>query len=168
MDQSIPTDQSSPDWRYLILYTHYLWEHAQWVHGIQSKPSCDLIKPPKILCAKEFGRGLYLLMICLNLKITIIFFSKKMYSVGGGCTKWGELVKSLVVSVVPEQLHLILLQMKLDHIHNILPQTRCPAKFAFRLLRASKLAKSAIFRIFSRFFEYNCRTINFTIKLPST
>ena len=51
----------------------------------------------------------------------------------------------------PEQPHLILLQMKLDYIPDILPQTGCSAKLSFRLQRGSKLAKSAIFRIFFGF-----------------
>ena len=34
-------------------------------------------------------------------------------------------MKSCVVSVVPEQPHLILLHIKLDYIPNILPQTGC-------------------------------------------
>ena len=42
-----------------------------------------------------------------------------------------------------EQPHLILLQVKLDYISNILPQAGCLAKFAFRLQRGSKWAKSA-------------------------
>ena len=42
-----------------------------------------------------------------------------------------------------------ILQVKLDYMLNILLQTGCPAKFAFRLQRSSKLAKSAIFRFFS-------------------
>ena len=67
------------------------------------------------------------------------------------CTKGGEFVKSLVVSGSAKQPHLTLLQVKLDYIPNILPQTGCLAKFAFRLQRASKLAKSAIFRIFFGF-----------------
>ena len=54
-----------------------------------------------------------------------------------------------------EQPHLQLLQVKLDYIPNILPQTGCLAKFAFRLQRRSKWAKSAIFAIFFfHFFEY--------------
>ena len=73
-----------------------------------------------------------------------------MYS-GGMCTNWGELVKSWEGPEAAEQSHLILLQVQLDHIPNILPQTVCLAKFAFRLQRAWKLAKSAIFRIFFGF-----------------
>ena len=60
-------------------------------------------------------------------------------------------MKSCAVSGAAEQPHLILLLMKLDYIPDILPQTGCPAKFAFRLQRGSKLAKSAIFRIFFGF-----------------
>ena len=41
--------------------------------------------------------------------------------------------------------------------------TGCPVKFAFRLQIGPKLAKSAFFSHFFRFFEYNCRTIHFTI-----
>ena len=52
-----------------------------------------------------------------------------------------------------EQPHLQLLQVKLDYIPNILPQTGCLAKFAFRLQRRSKWAKSAIFAIF--FFVFS-------------
>ena len=73
-----------------------------------------------------------------------------MYS-GGVCTKWGEFIKSFVGPGSAEQPHLILLQMKLDYIPNILPQTGCPEKFAFRLQRGSKWAKSAIFSIFFGF-----------------
>ena len=64
--------------------------------------------------------------------ITNIFLSKKMYS-GGGCTNWGEFGKSWKGPDAAEQPHLILLQVKLDYIPNILPQTECPAKLAFRL-----------------------------------
>ena len=46
-----------------------------------------------------------------------------------------------------KQPHLILLQVKLDYIPNILPQTGCPPKFVFRLQRL-KWAKSAIFANF--------------------
>ena len=77
-------------------------------------------------------------------------------------------MKSCVGPETAEQPHLIFLQVKLDYIPNILLKTRCPAKLAFRLQRGSKLPNSAIFRIFFRFFEYNCRTIRFTIKLLST
>ena len=57
-------------------------------------------------------------------------------------------MKSCVVSVAAKQPHLILLQVKLDYIPDILLQTGCPGKFAFRLQRGSKWAKSAIFPIF--------------------
>ena len=50
-----------------------------------------------------------------------------------------------------EQPHLILLHIKLDYKPNILPQTGCPEKLAFRRQRGLKLAKSAIFRIFFGF-----------------
>ena len=50
-----------------------------------------------------------------------------------------------------EQPRLVLLQVKLDHIPNILPQTGCPSKFAFKPQRGSKWAKSAIFAIFFGF-----------------
>ena len=60
-------------------------------------------------------------------------------------------METLVASGPAEQPHLILLHVKLDHIPNILPQTGCPAKFAFRLQSGSKWAKSAIFGIFSDF-----------------
>ena len=50
-----------------------------------------------------------------------------------------------------ENLENLVSRLKLDYIPNILPQTRCPAKFAFRLQRGSKLAKSAIFCIFFGF-----------------
>ena len=50
-----------------------------------------------------------------------------------------------------EQTHLTFLQVKLDDIPNILPQTGCPAKLAFRLQRGPKWAKSAIFAIFFGF-----------------
>ena len=53
-----------------------------------------------------------------------------------------------------KQPHPILLQDELDHIPNILPQTGCPEKFAFRIQRGSKWAKSAIFAIFSVFRIY--------------
>ena len=60
-------------------------------------------------------------------------------------------METLVTSGSAEQPHLILLHVKLDHIPNILPQTGCPAKFAFRLQRGPKWPKSAIFGIFSDF-----------------
>ena len=60
-------------------------------------------------------------------------------------------METLVTSAPAEQPHLILLNVKLDHIPNILPQTGCPAKFAFRLHRGPKWPKSAIFGIFSDF-----------------
>ena len=60
-------------------------------------------------------------------------------------------MKSLVTSGRAEQPHLIFLQMELDYIPNILSQTGCPEKFAFRLQRGSKWAKSAIFSIFFGF-----------------
>ena len=66
-------------------------------------------------------------------KITNIFFSKKMYSGGVQCALSEE---NLV---------------KLDYIPNILQQIGCPAKLAFRLQRGPKLAKSAIFAIFFGF-----------------
>ena len=47
--------------------------------------------------------------------------------------------------------------MKLDYIPNILPQTRCPAKFSFRLKGSSNWLKVAIFVVFSRFLEYTGR-----------
>ena len=62
------------------------------------------------------------------------------------CTYRGEFVKSCVTSVPAKQPHLLLLQKKLNYIPNILRQTGCPTKFAFRLQRGSKLAKSAIFQ----------------------
>ena len=89
----------------------------------------------------------------------LIFFSKKMYS-GGMCSRWGEFMIFWVTSEWAEQPHLILLQMKLDYILNILPQTGCPAKFAFRLQRGSKLAKSAIFRIFFGFSNITGKPLN--------
>ena len=49
--------------------------------------------------------------------------------------------------------HLILLHFKLEYIPNILPQTGCTARLAFRVQKGSKCAKSAIFAIF-RFFIY--------------
>ena len=73
-----------------------------------------------------------------------------------------------VTSESDEQPHLILLPTKLDHIPNISPQTGCPAKFAFRLQRGSKLAKSAIFRIFWFFSNITNETIDFTIKILTT
>ena len=69
----------------------------------------------------------------------------------GVCTNWGGFVKSWEGPVGAEQPHLILLQVKLDYRPNILLQTGCTAKFAFRLQRGSKLAKSAIFRVFFGF-----------------
>ena len=47
--------------------------------------------------------------------------------------------------------HLMLLKVKPDYITNILAQTECPAKFAFRLQRGSRWAKSAIFGTFFGF-----------------
>ena len=69
----------------------------------------------------------------------------KMYS-GGICTTWGEVMEIWVTPERVEQPNFILLQVKPDHIPN-----RCPAKFAFRLPRGSKWAKSAIFAIFFGF-----------------
>ena len=60
-------------------------------------------------------------------------------------------METLPASAPAEQPHLILLHVKLDHIPNILPQTGCPVKFAFRLHRGPKWPKSAIFGIFSDF-----------------
>ena len=62
-------------------------------------------------------------------------------------------MKSWVTSVGAEQPHLIFLQMKLDYISNILLQTGCLAKLAFRLQRGSKGAKAASFGIFFVFFS---------------
>ena len=56
-----------------------------------------------------------------------------------------------ITSLPAEQPHLILLQIKPDYIPKILLQTGCPAKLAFRPQRGSKVAKSAIFRIFLDF-----------------
>ena len=60
-------------------------------------------------------------------------------------------MKSCAVSGAAEQPHLILLQVKLEYIPNILPQTRCPAKLSARLQGGSKWAKSAIFGVFFGF-----------------
>ena len=58
------------------------------------------------------------------------------------------------MSGASKQPHLMLLQVKLDYIANILPQTGCPAKLEFRLQRGSKWA---IFGIF--FLVFPPRTI---------
>ena len=81
--------------------------------------------------------------------ITKNFFSKKMYS--GGCTKGGEFGETLVGPEAAKQPNLILFQVKLDYIPDILRQTRCPEKVAFRLQRVSNQAKSAVFDIFFGF-----------------
>ena len=60
-------------------------------------------------------------------------------------------MKYCFTSVVAEQPHLILLQVKLDYVRNIMPQTGCPAKFAFRLQRGYKSEKPAILGIFFSF-----------------
>ena len=72
-------------------------------------------------------------------------------SSGGYAPTQRELVKSWEGLEPAKQPQLILSQVKLDYIPNILLQTGCPAKFAFRLQRGSKLAKSAIFSIFFGF-----------------
>ena len=99
----------------------------------------------------RYVNSLFILIIIIDMVfiVTKIFFSKTMYS--QVCIKWGEFVKSLVTSERAKQPHLLLLQVKLDYIPNILPQTGCPAKFAFRLQRGTKWAKSAIFAIFPGF-----------------
>ena len=79
-----------------------------------------------------------------------------MYS-GGLCTNWGEFVKSWYGAEPAKQLHLILLQVKLEYIPNILPLTGCPEKLGFRLQRGSMWAKSA----FCHFFGFS----NITDKL---
>ena len=56
-----------------------------------------------------------------------------------------------MASVGANQPHLILLQIKLDYRANILPQTGCPAKFAFRLQGGSKRARSAVLAFFFGF-----------------
>ena len=56
--------------------------------------------------------------------------------------------------------HLIFLQVKLDYIPNIMPKTGCPAKLAFRFQRGSKLANSAIIRIFFGFPNITAKIFN--------
>ena len=86
-----------------------------------------------------------LAIFMLNLKIQV-FNKKKRVCV--------ETLSEENSSVVTEKPHLILLQVKLDYIPDILPQTGCPEKVSFRLLRGSKLARSGIFAIFFGFSKY--------------
>ena len=62
---------------------------------------------------------------------------------GTKCGQFGELLVTFGL--------LILLQVKLDHIPDILPQIGWPVKLPFRLQRGPKWTKSAIFAIFFGF-----------------
>ena len=74
-------------------------------------------------------------------------------------------VTSMVTSEAAEQPHLILLQVKLNHVPNFLPQTGCAEKFAFKFQRGSKLANSAIFGIFVGFSNITAELFIFKEKL---
>ena len=62
-------------------------------------------------------------------------------------------MKSCVASEVPEQPHVIILYVKLDHIQNILPQTGCPAKFAFSDSTEAQSGRSRLFSALSGGFS---------------
>ena len=66
-----------------------------------------------------------------------------------GATKGREFEETLVEPGAAEQP-----PHTLDFMSESLPETGCPAKFAFRLQRGSKWAKSAIFPNFSVFRIY--------------
>ena len=90
-------------------------------------------------------------IITIYKTIANIFLLKKIRMYSGGVHQLRRISKIVIGAGAAEKPHLILLQVKLDYIPNILPQTGCPAKLSFRLQRGSKLAKSAIFRIFFGF-----------------
>ena len=73
----------------------------------------------------------------------------------------------LVTSKGAEQPHLILLQVKLDYIANILPQTGCPANSRLGS-REAQSGQSRLFLPLFRFFDHTFRIIYFRSQLLST
>ena len=113
-----------------------------------------------IVNAQSQGQVIKNIFLLKKIKRNDEFSLARKCIAGGG---WGEFIKFLLAAA--DQSHLIFLQVKLDNIPNISPQTGCSAKFAFRFQRGSKWEKSAIFAICFWFFDYTRRTIYFRRKL---